>query len=73
MIDMGGSLKIKNDDTIENFKINTYPDYTISPYFCAPELDKDKNPKLSKNKTEYNYYYSINIAKSLAYTSGKII
>lgn len=39
IIDVAGALKMLEDDTLENFKINTYDSFTISPYFCAPEMN----------------------------------
>ena len=54
-------------------KINNYGTYIITPYYCAPEINIDKNYKLDKKKQEYDPNLKIDIEKSLSYTCGKIL
>ena len=50
--------------------INKYNTSTTEDY-CAPEITKNKNPKLDKNNIkEYDSDLKIDITKSLSYICG---
>ena len=72
IIDVSGYLEVRDNDTLEKFKINKFDTYTISPYFCAPEMNSDKTPELNENSDKYDIDFEINIWNALSYTCGKI-
>ena len=73
IIDVSGWIELREEDSLQWMKINKYGHFTITPNYCAPEINKDKNNKLNNTKKEYDPNLTINIEKSLSYTCGKIL